>query len=107
MIDAMDATGVTGTGAGFGFGLDTRNAAAMLRRLADEIEAGALALQKVDTHVSAAIESFCLTTLTVEYADRAEDAKRRAVIAYAGEDAATALYGTRHYPIDMAPKEAR
>lgn len=66
-VDAQDFTSAQRE---WSFGLTNTDSAAALRRLADDIEAGNVILQKVRQINTAEVTDFGLTTLEVTYARR-------------------------------------
>jgi hypothetical protein len=63
MINATECAKKTGK---YAFGLDETQTAAMLRRLADEIESGNVALHSVSTSSHACHEEFTVRELVIE-----------------------------------------
>jgi hypothetical protein len=59
-----------GTAKEWGFGLGGKNVAEMLRKLADKIDAGDVAVQNLDTSRAASLEDFEYHTVSITYAER-------------------------------------
>lgn len=76
MINATECASKAGK---YAFGLDEARTAAALRKLADEIEAGNVALRSVSTSSHAAHEEFTVRELVIEVLEENPSAGPRVV----------------------------
>lgn len=76
MINATECASKAGK---YAFGLDEARTAAALRKLADEIEAGNVALRSVSTSTHAAHEEFAVRELVIEVLEENPSAGPRVV----------------------------
>lgn len=104
MSDAKDFARPASEGTGFRFGLGNAQTAARLRHLADEIEIGVLAVQKVRFDSVAGAEDWAVTKLVIEFADQDIAVKRKIAAERKDDVFANALYGTGANAVALPPK---